>query len=74
MRAHFAVIARGADLATLAPAAPPARLARTDVVHARRRLHEPLAVDRFGPFRATGALIAIDEATRRTVAAGTIDA
>jgi sulfate adenylyltransferase subunit 1 (EFTu-like GTPase family) len=74
VRAHFAAIERGVDIATLKPAAAPAEVAMNALVHARLKLHEPLAFDPFTPFRATGAFIVIDESTFRTVAAGTIEA
>jgi sulfate adenylyltransferase subunit 1 (EFTu-like GTPase family) len=43
-----------------------------DIVQATLSLQAPLYVDSYDTVRATGALILIDEATNRTVAAGMI--
>ena len=43
-----------------------------DIARVRLRTQRPLAVDPYRHNRVTGAFIVIDEATNRTVAAGTI--
>ena len=43
-----------------------------DIARVRLRTQRPLAVDAYRQNRVTGAFIVIDEATNRTVAAGTI--
>jgi sulfate adenylyltransferase subunit 1 len=72
VRARFAQIVHGIDLATLTPVAAPANVAMNDLFRARISLGEPLAVDAFHDDRTTGAFIVIDEVSNRTVAAGTI--
>jgi sulfate adenylyltransferase subunit 1 len=60
------------DIETLEDRAAPERLELNDLGVVRLRLAEPLAVDRYGRNRATGAFILIDEATNETVAAGMV--
>jgi sulfate adenylyltransferase subunit 1 len=72
VRARFAKILSGIDLATLTPVAAPSEVAMNALVRVRLAVNEPLAVDSFLDDRTTGAFIVIDEVTNRTVAAGTI--
>jgi sulfate adenylyltransferase large subunit len=60
------------DIGTLAEVPAHAAVSTNDVVHARLSLQAPLFVDPYDKVRATGALIIIDEASNRTVAAGMV--
>ena len=60
------------DVATLADAPAPERLALNDIGVVRLRLAEPLCVDPYADNRATGAFILLDEATNETVGAGMV--
>jgi sulfate adenylyltransferase large subunit len=60
------------DVETLAEVPAPAAVSANDIVRARLSLQTPLFVDAYDKVRATGALILIDEATNRTVAAGLV--
>jgi sulfate adenylyltransferase large subunit len=61
------------EIHTLGDLPSPERLELNDLGRVRFRLGEPLAVDAYPRNRATGAFIAIDEATNDTVAAGMIE-
>ena len=65
MRSHV-------DIETLAEVPAHATVEANDIVHARLSLQAPLFVDPYDKVRATGALIIIDEASNRTVAAGLV--
>ena len=60
------------DVDSLEEAAPGDRVGANDIVRATLGLQAPLFVDRYDDVRATGALVLIDEATNRTVAAGLV--
>jgi len=61
------------EIHTLGDLPSPELLELNDLGRVRFRLGEPLAVDAYPRNRATGAFIAIDEATNDTVAAGMIE-
>ena len=60
------------DVHTLEERPANAAIGMNDIVRVSLTLHAPLFVDSYETVRATGALILIDEATNRTVAAGMI--
>ena len=60
------------DVHTLAERPADGEVAANDIVRVQLALQSPLYVDRYETVRATGALILIDEATNRTVAAGMV--
>jgi sulfate adenylyltransferase large subunit len=60
------------DIETLAEVPARAAVEANDIVQARLALQAPLFVDPYDKVRATGALIIIDEASNRTVAAGLV--
>jgi len=60
------------DVHTLAEHPAEGEVAANDIVRVQLALQSPLYVDRYETVRATGALILIDEATNRTVAAGMV--
>jgi sulfate adenylyltransferase subunit 1 len=72
VRAHFAALEHRIDVDTLRLIDRPESLAMNDIARVRLRTQRPLAVDAYHQNRVTGAFIVIDEATNRTVAAGTI--
>jgi sulfate adenylyltransferase subunit 1 len=72
VRARFARIDHRIDVDDLRLIDAPAALEMNDIARVQLRTQRPLAVDAYRDNRVTGALIVIDEATNRTVAAGTI--
>jgi len=72
VRAHFAALDHRIDVDTLRPVARPEALTMNDIARVRLRTQRPLAVDAYRDNRVTGAFIVIDEASNRTVAAGTV--
>jgi len=72
VRARFARIDHRIDVDDLRLIDAPAALEMNDIARVQLRMQRPLAVDAYRDNRVTGALIVIDEATNRTVAAGTI--
>ena len=63
---------RAGQQSTLRLVEEPETLAMNDIARVRLRTQRPLAVDSYRRNRVTGAFIVIDEATNRTVAAGTV--
>jgi len=72
VRARFAGIDHRVDVDNLRLVDAPESLEMNDIARVRLRTQRPLAVDAYRQNRVTGAFIVIDEATNRTVAAGTI--
>ena len=73
VRARFAALEHRIERRFAATASiGPSSLAMNDIARVRLRTQRPLAVDSYRNNRVTGAFIVIDEATNRTVAAGTI--
>jgi bifunctional enzyme CysN/CysC len=72
VRARFVSLEHRIDVDTLRLVDRPESLAINDIARVRLRTQRPLAVDSYRRNRATGAFIVIDEATNRTVAAGTV--
>ena len=72
VRARFAALEHRIDVDSLQLVERPESLAMNDIARVRLRTQRPLAVDPYRQNRVTGAFIVIDEATNRTVAAGTI--
>jgi sulfate adenylyltransferase subunit 1 len=60
------------DIDSLAELPSTGAVSSNDIVRARLSLQAPLFVDAYEDVRATGALILIDEASNRTVAAGLV--
>ncbi|HZP87520.1 MAG TPA: GTP-binding protein [Burkholderiales bacterium] len=73
-RAKFASLEHRIDVDTLRLIDRPDTLAMNDIARVRLRTQRPLAVDVYRDNRVTGAFIVIDEASNRTVAAGTVRA
>lgn len=72
VRAWFAALEHRIDVDSLQLVERPESLTMNDIASVRLRTQRPLAVDPYRRNRVTGAFIVIDEATNRTVAAGTI--
>ena len=72
VRARFSALEHRIDVDTLRLIDRPETLAMNDIARVRLTTQRPLAVDAYRHNRVTGAFIVIDEATNRTVAAGTI--
>lgn len=72
VRGRFAALEHRIDVDSLQLVERPEALAMNDIARVRLRTQRPLAVDPYRRNRVTGAFIVIDEATNRTVAAGTI--
>ena len=72
VRARFADVAWRIDVDTLARLPAEAPLEVNDVARVRLRTQVPLPLEPYARSRAGGAFIVIDEATNRTVAAGTV--
>jgi sulfate adenylyltransferase large subunit len=72
VRARFAALEHRIDVDTLRLIERPETLSMNDIARVRLTAQRPLAVDSYRRHRSTGAFIVIDEATNRTVAAGTI--
>jgi sulfate adenylyltransferase subunit 1 len=72
VRARFAALEHRIDVDTLRLVDQPEALVMNDIARVRLRTQRPLAVDAYRRNRVTGAFIVIDEATNRTVAAGTV--
>ncbi len=72
VRARFAGIEHRIDVDNLRLVGTPESLSMNDIARVRLRTQRPLAFDAYRQNRVTGALIVIDEATNRTVAAGTV--
>ena len=72
VRARFASLAHRIDVDSLRLVDGPDTLHMNDIAHVQLRTQRPLAVDPYESNRVTGAFIVIDEATNRTVAAGTV--
>jgi sulfate adenylyltransferase subunit 1 len=72
VRARFAALEHRIDVDTLRLVHQPESLVMNDIARVRLRTQRPLAVDAYRRNRVTGAFIVIDEATNRTVAAGTV--
>ncbi|MEN9315194.1 MAG: hypothetical protein RIS35_1587 [Pseudomonadota bacterium] len=71
-KARFDAIDWRLDVRTLQRIAGGTELVMNDIARVRLRTQQPLAFDAYRGNRVTGAFIVIDEATNRTVAAGTI--
>jgi len=72
VRSRFAALEQRIDVDSLERVERPGSLAMNDIARVRLRTQKPLAVDPYRSNRVTGAFIVIDEATNRTVAAGTV--
>ncbi len=72
VRAKFSQLRHRVDVDTLALDEFPQALTMNDIASVQLRTQRPLAFDTYRDNRVTGAFIVIDEASNRTVAAGTI--
>jgi len=72
VRAKFAQLRHRVDVDTLARHQHPATLEMNEIGSVQLRAQRALAFDAYRDNRVTGAFIVIDEASNRTVAAGTI--
>jgi len=72
VKARIERIAWRLDVRTLERVESDGPLSMNDVAHVRLLTQQPLALDAYRDNRVTGAFILIDEATNRTLAAGTI--
>ncbi|MCW5620055.1 MAG: sulfate adenylyltransferase [Burkholderiales bacterium] len=72
VRARFAALDHRIDVDSLRLVERPQTLHMNDIARVQLRAQHPLAVDPYTSNRTTGAFIIIDEATNRTVAAGTV--
>jgi sulfate adenylyltransferase subunit 1 len=72
VRARFAALEHRIDVDTLRLIDQPETLCMNDIARVRLRTQRPLAVDPYRHNRVTGAFVVIDEATNRTVGAGTV--
>ena len=71
--ARVAEVRARLDVDTLQERPANGAVVANDIVRARLALHAPVFADSYEAVKATGALILIDEATHRTVAAGMIE-
>ena len=72
VRARFSTLHHRIDVDGLRLVDHPDTLQMNDIARVQLRTQRPLAVDPYAQNRITGAFIVIDEASNRTVAAGTV--
>jgi len=72
VRARFTAVEHRIDVDSLRLVDNPQTLNMNDIARVQLRTQRPLAVDDYARNRVTGAFIVIDEASNRTVAAGTV--